>query len=433
MIHFVIILFCIAVLFLTLLEGKYRVWTTLAVTAGVYLVSLAAAFLLRRLTDGAFFTEQLPCVVGTFLFFVSSLFLFSNNILQKLFIALLSLCGFTYLNSFLPLFLGVMPFSTAGAFASVCSALLTVLFFALMALCLYRPLHHFSDRGVSGFMVGMCLLLCLLYPLSLGKFDFLFRAYADAGRLFLSTVLYGVMIFSFRSIYQAGRFRESVTKSVMRDLMLKTRSADFSDSLTTVREVRSVQKSGEYALDTVSHMLGEGRSEEIDGYIRSAKETGEKNPILVHYHDNPYLNAVIASKAAFAAQNGVDFSCSMATGNTPLRTAEACVIVSEMLALACKEAAAHPGEKKLRFTAIPGEDALRFEAVYSAEPTQEERFTLKGKSWNQLLSWLFRQDDPEEGGLKGLENTEDILERYSGSLSRSGTPGEVILTADLRF
>ena len=39
-----------------------------------------------------------------------------------------------------------------------------------------------------------------------------------------------------------------------------------------------------------------------------------------------------------------------------------------------------------------------------------------------------REDD-----FHGLENARDIVERYSGNLSLSGAPGEVILRMSLRF
>ena len=94
--------------------------------------------------------DQAACAAGCLLFFVSSLFLYRNNPLQKFFVALLTLCDFAFLGAFVPLFLGVLPFSTAGGLGGALSVLFTLLFSLLMGLCLYRPFHHYSDRGVSG-------------------------------------------------------------------------------------------------------------------------------------------------------------------------------------------------------------------------------------------------------------------------------------------
>lgn len=441
MIYFTIVFLCTAGLFLTLLEDRFRIWTTLGITAGTYILSLAVALLLRRVTQDPVLAQQLPCAAGSLLFFLSSLVLYTNNPLQKLFIALLSLCNFTFLGFFIPLLLGTMPFSTAGPFAGVFSVAVYLLFTLLMGLCLYRPVRHYSDRGISGFLVGMCLLLLMLYLFSLGNLDFLFRTNILAARLLLAVLLYCVMIFAFRSLYQAGRFRERTAAEAARNRMLEMEAGDFADMLAAVREVRAAQKAGEYALDTINVMLADGIQNKIPEYVSIAKRGSAKNPILKQYHENPYLNAVIAAKAAFSAQNGIAFECNAVTGDTPLKTTELCVIINEMLTRACQDAAAYTGIRKLRFTAFPTGDSLNLEAVYSAWLPEPEKFTLKGKKASDVLRWLFDENPNQESILRGLENTEEIVGRYSGKLTVSAAgsegpgsgPAEVILQANLRF
>lgn len=434
MVYFSVTFLCTAGLFLALLEDRYRLWTTVAATVVVYGLALGLAYPIRQLITDPVWGDQVACGAGALLFFVTSLFLYTDNILQKLFVALLSLCDFAFLSFFVPLFLGVLPFPVAGGLAGALSIAAALLFTLLLGLCLYRPLHHYSDRGVSGFLVGMCLLLCFVYLLCLGQFDFLFRARVLAGRLLLAALLYGAMIFAFRSLYQAGRFRARTAAGAAQERILAMESGDVADMLAALREVRSVQKSGEYALDTVTVMLADGLEAQVPGYIAAAQEQRQQNPILAQYHENPYLNAVIATKAAFAAQNQIEFQCSAVTGDTPIKTAELCIIVNEMLTRACQEAAAYQGSRRLRFTLIPGEDALRFEVLYSGEPPQgKPAFHLKGSRFSDLLAWLFDDSPQEEDDLRGLENTAEIVGRHSGRLSVSGAPGEVILQAAVRF
>ena len=141
-----------------------------------------------------------------------------------------------------------------------------------------------------------------------------------------------------------------------------------------------------------------------------------------------------ANKAAFAAQNHIEFACSAAVGKNPLKTSELCLVVNELLTRACQDAAAYDGERRLRFTLIPGEDTLRFEVLYSADPPADKpRFSLKGKSLSQVLQWLFDDAPRQDDQFRGLENTAQIVERYSGNLSVSGAPGETILQAAVRF
>lgn len=431
--YFTVVFLCMAGLFMALLEDRYRIWATVSVTAGVYVLALLAAFILRRIVQDFMLGQLLPCAAGALLFYIASFFLYENNPVQKLFVAMLCICNFAFLGVFVPLFLGILPFSTAGAPAGVISVILTLLFNLLSGLCLYRPFHHYSDRGVSGFIIGMCLFLCLFYVLCIGKLDFLFRSHIHAGRLFLAALIYGLMIFIFRSIYQAGVFRAGSAQELSRSHIMEMESGDFADMLAAVREVRSAQKNGEYALDTVAVMLGDGLAHQVPGYISAAKKMYAQNPILEHYHDNPYLNAVIATKAAFAAQNGIAFSCSAATGRSPLKTAELCILVNEMLTRACLEAAEYSGTRRLSFTVIPGEDALRLEAVYSAHRTESEKFNLKGKKLSDLFNWLFEDSPGGENDLHGMDNTREIINRLSGKLSVAGTEDETIIQAAVRF
>lgn len=441
MIYFTIVFLCTAGVFLFLLEDRFRLWTTLGGTAGTYVLSLVIALILRRMTQDPVLAQQLPCIAGSLLFFLSSLVLYTNNFLQKLFVALLCLCNFTFLGFFIPLLLGAAPFATAGAFAGISSVLVYLLFTVLTGLCLYRPIRYYSDRGVSGFLLGMCLLLLALYLLSLGVFDFLFRTNIPAARLLLAVLLYCAVIFAFRSLYQAGRFRERTASEAARNRMLEMESGDFADMLAAVREVRAAQKAGEYALDTINVMLADNAAQQIPAYISAAKRTAGRNPILEQYHENPYLNAVVATKAAFCAQNEIAFECNTVTGDTPLKTAELCVIVNEMLTRACLDAAGYTGVRRLRFTAFPTGGSLTLEAVYSARLPEQEKFTLKGKKTSDVVRWLLEEDPSQENHLQGLENTEEIIGRYSGKLTVSaassdkaeGSPEEVILRADLRF
>lgn len=431
-----VVLTCMAGLFLALLQDRYRIWTTLAGGAGLLLLALLAAGPVGRLTEDPSLSRQLACWAGAVLFFAGSLFLHTNNIVQKLFVALLCPCGYVFLELFLPLALGVMPFPVAGILGGVLIFLLTIFFYGLLGLCLYRPLRHFCDRDVSGFMVGMCLLLCLLYLACLGKADFLFRATPAAGRLLLGTLLLGGMVFCFRCVYQAGRFREKTMLEAARRRLTEAEAGDFGDMVAAVRAVRMAQKSGEYALDTVSVMLQDGVPEQVPAYIYTTKHVFAANPILACYHENPYINAVIAVKAAYAIQNGVDFQCNAATGEVPLKTAELCILCNELLTRACREVLAYEGEKRLRFTCIPAEDSLRLEAVYTAPPPDKLSLSpkgLKGRKLSELFQWLFDDIPEESSDLKGLENTAETVLLHSGSLSVSRGAQETILQAVLRF
>lgn len=412
-----VVLLCTAGLYMALLEDRFRLWATVACYGGTYLLSLAVGWAVRALLGPTW-----AVAAGALVLFGASLFLSRNGLLDKLYLAILALSNTLYLEAFLPLLLGTLPFSTAGAFAAVASLAATLLLTALMGLCLYRPFRHFSGRGPSAFLAGMCLLQLAACGVSNGRVDFLFRAHIPAERLLAATLLYLAVLFAFRSVYQAGRYSQRVAEEAARSTMLEMESGDFHDTLAAVKEVRAARKAGEYALDTL-----------IPRYIASFKENGAQLPILATYSENPYLSAVIAVKAAFAAQNSIHFESNALVGETPLSTAELCVIANELLTRACEDAAAYQGERRVRFTAFPGENALTMEAVYSADLPEQEKFSWRGKSFSQLMEWLFEDSPEREKTLQGLDNTREIVERYSGQLSVSGAAGETILRLALRF
>ena len=422
-------LFCTGGLFLCLLEDRFRLWATVGCYAAVYALSLALSWVVLALAGPLW-----ACGAGALVFFGASLFLSRNNPLQKFYLALLAFSNALFLEALLPLALGALPLSPAGILAEVLSIAALVLFSLFLGLCLYHPFHHFKDRGPSAFLVGVCLLQGLCCALSTGRLDPLFRYQPAGARVFWAGACYLLLLFLLRSVYQAGRFRQRAAEESARQALLGARSGDFTDLLAVTKEAQNARKAGEYALDTVRVMVQDGNENLIPAYAASFKEDSRRLPLLASYSENPYVNGVIAAKAAFAAQNGIAFESSAQLRDTPLPTAELCVAVNELLGRACLEASQYGGEKKkVRFAAFSGEGTLTLEMVYSGELPEEGRFSPKGKNFSQLLQWLFEERPPEGGNLQGLESTLEILSRYSGSLSVSSAPGEVLLRTVLRF
>ncbi len=433
MVYFSIAFLCNAALFLFLLEDKYRIWTTLIGTALAYVLSLIGGGIFANLAEGPL-GQQLACLWSVLVLFAVFFFLSVNNVLQKLYLCVLCMSNFAFLTFFLPLFLGGLPFSTAGVPAGILSFLFTVLFYLLIGLCLYRPLHHFSDRSVSGFLVGITLIQLLCYLFSLGFFDFFFQGYVWGGKLLTVVLLYCGIIFVFRSLYHAARFRQESAMDASRRYLLETESGDFADMLASVKEVRAAQKFGEYALDTVKVMLREEDTQRVSEYVANAKRNTFLSPMLDTYHEDPYINAVIATKATIAKQAGILFESSAITGNTPLETGEICMAVNELLTKACQEAADVSGNKKIHFSIVPSEDSLHFEAVYTAEAEEEPQKVqrLPGKNFSDLLHWLL-EDFTEGKDSVGLENTAEMVGRYGGKMSVTNSAGLRTVSVAIRY
>lgn len=433
MVYFPILLFCTAGLFMALLQDRYRLLATAGVMAGAYIIAVVIASILGGKFEGPLTSIYGPAVGGTLALTAASVFVHSNNILQKVFVAVMAIANLSFILLFTPLLLGAMPFGVAGATGGVISVLAMVLLYLLTGLCLYRPMQRFSQRGPSVFLCGMTALCFVLLLLCAGKLDGLLGIESPIRRLFLAVVVYCVLIFCFRSVYQAGRWQSQAAREEARERMIEMESSDYLDMLAAVRQVRAAHRNGEYALDTVSQLIRDDRTEDIPEYISSYKSSALSNPLLGQYHENPYLNAVIATKAAFAAQNQIDFECNAAAMEAPVRTAELCIMTDELLTRAAKDAAVWEGPRRLRFTAIPGEDLLRLEVVFTGELPKREKFSPVGKQFRDLLDWLFDDPAPEDNELRGLANSAEIVLAHSGSLTVSETEDGVIIRAAMRF
>ncbi len=432
MIYFPIVFLCNVCLFLVLLENRYRIWTNAGIAAGVYLISLLGSAVFQNLAEGALGEYLALCCHGALLFF-SSLFLYTNNFLQKLYLSLLCIGNCLFLSFFCELFLGVLPISSSGAFAAFFSVLSTLLFSLLICLCLYRPIHHFSDRGVSGFLIGMTLFQIFGFLLFAGSFDIFFRGHVLAIRFLFSVLFFCATVFAFRSLYHAGKFRERATMDAARKRILEMESGDFTDMLASIKEVRSAQKNSEYALDTVKVMLHDGDGEKLLTYIDNFKKNAVPSPMLGEYHKNPYINAIIATKAAVANQTGVQFESSASSQEIPMETGEICIVVNELLTQACLEAAKAEGERKVHFSLLPADDSVLFEAIYSFSAAAPEKFSIKGKKLEDLLQHLL-EDAPSEGSASnGFENTEAIVGLHSGKVSISDSGGMRTVTATIPY
>lgn len=424
----VIGLLCGAALYLTLLEDRFRLWATVSGYAAAWLLSLGAGWLLRGIAGPLW-----GLAGGLLVLFAASLILSQNNPLQKFYLCLLTLSAHCCLDAFLPAVLGLLPLSPAGVPALLIGWLAQIGLVTLLGLCFYHPFRLFRNRGPSAFLWGMCLIQLAICAVGTGKADFLFRVHVPAQRLFLCTVLLAAVIFIQRAVYQGGKFQKQAAGDAARAALLELKAGDFSDTLADLREAKAERKAGEYALDTVSVMLQDGNASLVPQYIAGFKKNTALSPSFQTYHENPYLNAVIASKAIFASQNNVSFESNAVTGDTPLSTVELCVLFSEVLTKAIAQASAQEGDKRVRFTVSPGEDALTLEAVYSGKLPENPGFSWKGQSLSSILSWLFEEDFQPDDGLDGLDCTRDIVERYSGKLSLSGAGEELILRLSLHF
>ena len=132
-----VVFLCNTHLFLTILNGRFRMATSLIASGAAYVLSL----LLNLLLSPAFndVSGQIGNGMNVFLLLAASVFLYTNNIAQKLFVAILLVCNYSFLSAFTEYFLGVLPFG-AGGFLAVVIGIVRYLFFSFLSLITFvRP------------------------------------------------------------------------------------------------------------------------------------------------------------------------------------------------------------------------------------------------------------------------------------------------------
>ncbi len=432
MVYLSVTLLCNTLLFLCLLYDRFRFITTSIVSVLTYALSLVGANIIKSFFEDELLGDTMGVALNVVILFIASLFIFRNNAVQKLFLAVHCVSGFTFSLLFTELMLGIMPFKTAGFFSGAFSIAVTVLFTLISGLLLYRPLRYFKSRSINFFIIGITIIQFAPLLLSYGTLDFLFPDMPHIGRLVSSVFFYFIVFFTFRSVYKAARFKELSLDEETYELFLSSEASRFSDILTYVQTARSVRASYDGAMNSLEKMIENNETQKAIQYIEKLRFNSSQNPTLEVYSDNPYVSSVIAMNALRAAQEGIEFSSHARISGKGMRPSEICVITDELLGKALHEAANCEGSKKISFTVVPSNEALTFEAIFTSEKEEiKTKFSIKGKSFSDILSYLFSEADESEK-YPDLKNTFDIVSRYSGKLNTVNSEnGSVIISAKI--
>lgn len=415
-----VVFLCNAFLFLAILNGRFRTLTTLIVSGGAYVLSLIANLILSpALNDGA---GHIGNMINVFLLLVAAVFLYTNNIVQKILVALVLICNFELALALTESLLGVLPFGLSG-FVPILIGIAIHLFVSFLTLITFvRPLHYFAERRVSVLALGLCLAQALGILAANGTLTGALGVTTFAPRFFLTVVFYLLIAFAVRGAYNAAKYKERCSTSAYREALFAAEADSFNAMVGNVTDAKNARDHHNFMLGEIADCAKRGDCESIRTII--ADEAMPKDPLLDFYSDNPYINAVVASKAAYAQTCGVTLQSNVELGATRLKTIEFCVILNDALAhaLRCAEKS-QSDERLVRVTALPVDNRVTFEVVYPAPPAAKKRPMLK-RSTTEILETLFEEKHSER---LELDSIRAIIERYSGTMNLSAAGGSEIL------
>ncbi|MBR4889137.1 MAG: hypothetical protein IKU17_08340 [Clostridia bacterium] len=386
----VVSVICTGLAFAALLEHKYNRWITLAAMGGTAVVAMlmAPVFGLLFMPSSGLSSDVLANAAVNFVFFIASLFVFHNHVLQKLAVTLLSAFHLAFFPALGAWMMGVAgsPVMGIGAVMFCC---VLYLFGSLLAWLLvnsyfrYFKEQHFS---LSGLWVLGCVLV-LLYA-NAGGFDAALRITQYWPRYALCFVLYGVFLFSLVALVGAGQFAQRRAELVTREEHLQAKSEYCRSMLVNVEALKE---------------MNGGRNVAGDGYLSA---------LFASYSTNPYVNAVIATYAADAELNGVRFEFSNSGLSTGLKTMEICTLLTDTLTAALTSAEnCGMQDPFIRLSISSTANRLVIETVYSSD-NEEKLAPFSKENLLGMLDRFFHGKDlsPKES----FVDTQYLVDTYSG-------------------
>ena len=412
-----IIFICNAVLFVMILEERFKTVTTLCITAAALLLSFVSRTVISGILTEPAAIAAAAQTVSVFWFLLASVISSPNNIAQKLFVSLVLLTNYRFIPDCGTVLLSKLPGGGAGMMGMLLGNGLYVLLSLIVMAMLIRPLHYFYRRSLCPADIGVCLLQALAYVCAGGGANEFFESDSFALRFFTTLLLYIVVLFVVRSSYSSARYKAKDIFKSSENEILNIRADSINSMVINVESFRQARDDVAFAFEKIQSLAEEGRSEEISAYAGEVIAAGERAVLLENYSDNPYINAVVATKAADAADKGIELDCSISLGDMKIKLIEVCILVNDLLSWAIRHSEKAENEKFVRLNVLPAKNQLTLEVVHSTVKETKEKFT--ARTFGSYVKDFFRPE-PEADELRSVK---DIVEKHSGRMNISEADG----------
>lgn len=421
MLNLPVVFLCNTIVFMTVLNNRFRIITSGIISGAAYILSLIVHLLISPAFPAG--SDYISVSIHAFILLLAAVFLYTNNLAQKIFMAILVVCNYVFLCPVTEQVLGVLPFGSTG-FGAVFIGIILYLFFSFLSILTFlRPMHYFANRSISTLSVGLCFAQVLCLFAANGKITGVFGISSFAPRFFLTLFFYMVIAFTVRAAYNAAKYKEYENRIDFRDALLHAEADYFNAMVGNVTNAKTARDHYSYVMNEITQYAHQGNCE---GVLNTIADEGElHDPLLTEYSENIYINAVVAAKAAYAKHCGIHLESNIELGTARLKTIEFCLILNDTLAYAIDCAGQSASEDKtVRMTVLPVENRITFEAVYSAPKKNKKRTSLSTQSINTLIASLF---EPKREDELPLENVRGIIERCSGTMKLSAAGNAEIL------
>ncbi|MFI3326382.1 MAG: hypothetical protein R3Y35_09440 [Clostridia bacterium] len=328
---------CNTLIFLIILEERFKVVPTLCIGFGAFVVSLLLKSVLVVNFGETVLFEPVANAVNLGVLLVASIFFASNNILQKILLTMVLQFNFLMLSLVVPEIINVAPLEISGFIPLLVINLAYALICLVTAAIFWGPLHFFYRSSCSLSQLGFCLLLLLACCLCNGLLEDILNISSYSLTFFSSLFIYLVVVFSYRTTYGTTKEKIDDINSAADDYVMNIWADNFNSLVVNVNSNKILNRNMENSLNRIFEIASLGDIDEVLKYANHYKEYYESNPMLTTYCENPYLNAVIATKTSEAVKNKIELSCKVDLDDNHLSLVTTCAFVDTVLAIANEE------------------------------------------------------------------------------------------------
>ncbi len=428
-----LVFLCNTLIFVVLLEERFKLITTASIALVSFLLSLLASSIVSNVLPNANLIEPTATAINLFILLVASVFFASNNLPQKILLAISLYFNFTFVAGFVPDMLGVSPFEVSNFFHILVINFMYGLFCLIYAAIFWGPTHYFH-RTFSLTTIGLCIIQLLACIVCEGIIPSALLEVAYSAPLGSSLFLYAIVIFCTRATYESAKHKASDIDSFAQDKIMDAWAESFNSMLSYVNTQKHLTQSFSYNTNRVSTLTKDGNYSEALKLSEQFQNELPNHPLLQSYCENPHINALIATKTTQAASKGIILKSSVSFKDSPVELVTLCSIVNLILNMAIEESKELSlDSKQISLNIQSTGNSLNIEGIFPALYIPKEKFDITKTTFKEILISLkkYLLIPKHELINSNLNNIIAITEKYKGNLKQTQTNEEFMIRINL--
>lgn len=417
---------CNTLVFLTILEERFKVIATLGIGFASFVISLIAKSTVLAYFPEPELYEPVACAVNLGILLIASVFFASNNILQKILLALILQFNFTFIALTLPEILNVTPFAVSGFMPLVAINGLYALSCLITAAVFWGPLHFFYRSPLNLSQLVLCLLQLLACVLCGGTLETILGVSSFALTFFASLFIYIVVVFCSRAIYSTTKDKIDDINSAADEHVMNVWADSFNAMLVSVNSNKILSRNMDNSLKRIFEVANSGDIQQVLDYAYHYKEIYEQNPLLGTYSENPYVNALIATKTSEAMKNDVNLSSKIDLEGNHVSLVTTCALIDHVLAIANEESSKSSREEKnVNLIAQAVGNFFVIESDFTMSKRAQKQQSLKINTLEDVLKLLLKDKNVIENSR--MDNLITLVEKLDGTLNQTYASGQGVI------